>query len=263
MLLNLLNSVAIETWLWLAFAALLTGFLDAVVGGGGMVMLPTLFTVLPNTLPATLLGTNKLAGVFGTATAAYGYARKTEPPWRLVLIAAFAAFAASIFGAATVQYLAISHFKKFLPILLTALLLYTLWNKNLGLFAKKTVFTNKHIFIALFLGCILGFYDGVFGPGTGSLLVFLWVRWFSLDFLTASACAKMVNLACNLGALFWFVPSGQVLFGLAIWMALFTTTGAFFGARYALKKGDFFVRKVFIFVVILLIARTAYDAYGL
>ncbi len=260
-MLNLLNSVAVDVWFWLACVALLTGFVDAVVGGGGMIMLPTLFTTLPNVLPATLLGTNKLAGIFGTLTAAYGYAKRTSPPWRLVFIAAGAAFLASILGAASVQFLAVNQFKKFLPILLIALLLYTLWNKNLGLYPKKTLFARRHFIIAVVLGIILGFYDGLFGPGTGSLLVFLWVRWFSLDFLTASACAKVVNLACNLGALFWFVPSGQVLFGLALWMALFTITGAFFGARYALKKGDFFVRKVFIFIVILLILRTSYDAY--
>jgi uncharacterized protein len=260
-LLNLLNSVTVDVWLWLACVALLTGFVDAVVGGGGMIMVPTLFTTLPNFMPATLLGTNKFAGIFGTLTAAYGYAKKTEPPWRLVFVAAGAAFFASILGAASVQFIAVAQIKKFLPILLIALLLYTLWNKNLGLYAKKILFTQRHFVIAGLLGIVLGFYDGLFGPGTGSLLVFLWVRWFSLDFLTASACAKVVNLACNLGALFWFVPSGQVLFGLALWMALFTIFGAFLGARYALKKGDFFVRRVFIFIVVLLVLRTSYDAY--
>lgn len=261
MQMSLLTEATADIWIWLAFAAVLAGFVDAVVGGGGMVLVPTLFTTLPTVLPATLLGTNKLAGVFGTATAVYEYTKKVKVPWVLVLIAAFFAFISSIFGAASVGFLPAKIFRQGLPFVLIGLLAYTLWNKNLGLYSIKRNINNKTLLLAAVLGATLGFYDGVFGPGTGSLLVFLWVKWFSLDFLSASACAKVVNFACNLGALSWFVPSGNVIFALSVWMAVFNIAGAFVGTRFALKKGDFFVRKIFIFIITLLIVRTSYDAF--
>lgn len=250
-----------EIYLTLAFAALLSGFVDAVVGGGGMILLPTLFTTLPTTLPAVLLGTNKVAGFFGTAMAAFAYTRKIHPPWRLVIFSAAFAFIGAIFGAALAQQLPIQGFKQALPLILLCLLVYTLWNKNFGLLRSAIAFDTKAQIYAALFGLILGFYDGVFGPGTGSILVFLWVKWFGLDFLSASTSAKVVNFSCNLGALCWFVPKASVIVSLGLWMAVFTVMGAYFGARFTMKNGDVFIRKIFIFVVLCLILRTSYDAF--
>lgn len=251
----------LEIYLLLAFAALLTGFVDAVVGGGGMVLLPTLFTVLPTATPAVLLGTNKIAGIFGTATAVYAYTKKIKPPWRLVILSAVFAFFGAVLGAALVQHLPVQGFRKALPFVLLSLLIYTLWDKKLGLSQKGLELSIKTYALAALAGMILGFYDGVFGPGTGSILVFLWIKLFQLDFLTASTSAKIVNFACNLGALFWFVPHGSYILSLGLWMAVFTVIGAAIGARYSIKKGDTFIRKVFILVVVCLILRTTYDAF--
>ena len=253
--------IGYELYIILACAALITGFVDAVVGGGGMILLPSLFTMLPNTVPAVLLGTNKIAGLFGTTVAVYEYTRKITPPWQLVIIAAIFAFFSAILGAGSVQYLPVQGFRKALPFILLCLLIYTLGNKKLGLQKTRLVFNTRAKILAAVLGVSLGFYDGVFGPGTGSLLVFLWIKWFGLDFLSASCSAKIVNFACNLGALFWFVPHGSFILALGLWMAVFTMLGALLGARFTIKNGDVFIRKIFILIVVCLILRTSYDAF--
>lgn len=258
---DFISTIGLDAWVWLAIAAFLSGFIDAVVGGGGLVLVPSLFAAFPTALPATLLGTNKLAGVFGTATSAYQYSKRTAIPLLWVCIAAVAAFLAAILGAASVQYLPVHYFRKLLPLVLLGLLVYTLLNKNLGLTEKSPATQVQPQYWAILLGLLLGFYDGVFGPGTGSFLVFLWIRWFGLTFISASASAKFVNLACNLGALVWFVPAGHFIFKVSAWMVLFTMTGALLGARFALKNGNIFVRKVFVCVVVLLIVKSSYDAY--
>lgn len=259
--LEALEGIAPLVWAYLAFAALLAGFLDAVVGGGGMVLVPALFTALPRSSASMIFGTNKLAGVFGTALATKQYVQKISLPWGLVLSAACAAFFAAILGAKSVAYLPTEQFRKALPFVLLLLLLYTIYNQQLGLREVSPKELGASKIKAIVLGATLGFYDGVFGPGTGSFLVFAWVKFFGFEFLKASASAKVVNLLCNLGALVWFVGDRQVIVWLSLWMALFTLTGAWVGSRMAIKNGAVFIRKIFIVVVSLLILRTAYDAY--
>ncbi len=248
-----------SVWALIAFAAVLAGFIDSAVGGGGMILVPTLFTALPTALPATILGTNKISGLGGTAMASIQFARKIDIQWRLVLPCAIAAFLMAVFGAYSVSTIPIALFKKALPPLLVALLLYTLLSKKLG--QGKPLETTQNIVWAVLFGAACGFYDGVFGPGTGSFLVLLWVRVYSFDFLTGSAHAKIVNLGCNAGALCWFLPNVPVFIGLGLVMMVCNIAGAFIGARVTLKYGNAFVRQLLIVVVFLLICRTSYDAY--
>lgn len=248
-----------SVWVFIAFAAILAGFIDSAVGGGGMVLVPTLFTALPNALPATVLGTNKISGVGGTAMASLQFARKINIQWRLVLPSAAAALIMAVVGACLVSAIPVALFKKALPPLLLVLLVYTLFSKRLG---QVKVFNDQQpIIYGVLFGAFAGFYDGVFGPGTGSFLVLLWVRVYGFDFLNGSAHAKIVNLACNLGALLWFLPNVPVFVTMGLLMMACNMAGAYIGAKTTLRYGNAFVRTLLIVVVMLLICRTSYDAY--
>ncbi len=245
----------------LCCAAFVAGLIDAVVGGGGLVLVPTLFSVFPNTAPATLLGTNKVAGVMGTSAAAINFARKVAVRWSTVTPAAMAAFAFSFFGAYVVTHIPTELIRKALPFVLIAVALYTLKKKDFGTTHAPTLTGTREIVYAALIGGAVGFYDGVFGPGTGSFLVFLFVRVFSYDFLSASAVSKFVNIATNLAALCWFGYSGHVIWQLGLLMAVFNIAGSLVGTRLAMKHGSVFVRKLFLVVVGALILKSGYDAF--
>jgi uncharacterized membrane protein YfcA len=177
----------------------------------------------------------------------------------LVLPSALAALLAAMCGAYLVSYVPVSTFKKVLPPLLVLLLAYTLFSKKLG--QTKPFDSKQSIVWGVLFGASCGLYDGVFGPGTGSFLVLLWVRVYGFDFLNGSAHAKLVNLGCNTGALLWFLPNVPVFIGMGLMMMVCNILGAWAGAQTTLKYGNGFVRKLLILVVIALICRTSYDAY--
>ena len=245
----------------LGFAAFLAGLVDAVVGGGGLIQIPVLFAAFPATAPATLLGTSKLAGIFGTAAAAVNYARRVSVAWSTAAPAAMAAFCLSFVGAYTVTKIPPDFLRTLLPFVLVLVAVYTFWKKDFGsIHAPAHTGLREKIFAVMIGGCI-GFYDGFFGPGTGSFLVFLFVRFFGFDFLAASAVSKVVNVACNFAALLWFGYSGHLLWQLGLMMAVCQVGGSLVGTRLAIKHGSAFVRKLFLVVVSILIVKTSYDAW--
>lgn len=248
-------------YLILAIAAFAAGMIDAVVGGGGLIQLPALFSVFPNMPPATLLGTNKLSGVWGTAAAAAGFARKVQVRWSTAVPAALAAFALSFVGAFTVTHIPADFVRKLLPFVLVAIAIYTFRKKDFGSIHAPLHTGGKERIIAVLVGGGIGFYDGFFGPGTGSFLVFLFVRFFGFDFLGASAAAKVVNVACNTAALLWFGYSGHLLWQLGLMMAVCNVLGSLTGIRLAVRHGSGFVRKLFLVVVGVLICKTLYDGF--
>lgn len=248
-------------YLILAIAAFAAGMIDAVVGGGGLIQLPALFSVFPNTAPATLLGTNKLSGVWGTTAAAAGFARKVKVRWSTAVPAAFAAFALSFVGAFTVTHIPADFIRKLLPFILIAIAIYTFRKKDFGSIHAPLHTGGKERMLAILVGGSIGFYDGFFGPGTGSFLVFLFVRFFGFDFLGASAAAKVVNVACNMAALLWFGYSGYLLWQLGLMMAVCNVLGSLTGIRLAVRHGSGFVRKLFLIVVGILICKTLYDGF--
>ncbi|MDB5962455.1 MAG: hypothetical protein JWP59_3749, partial [Massilia sp.] len=180
----------------LAFAAFLAGLVDAVVGGGGLIQLPAVFSAFPREAPATLLGTSKLAGMFGTSAAAVNYARRVRVPWSAAAPAALAAFGLSFAGAWTVTRVPGDFFRLLLPVILVAVAVYTFKKKDFGAAHAPRHSGHTERWVALAMGAGIGFYDGFFGPGTGSFLMFMYVRLFGFDFLSASAAAKVVNVAC-------------------------------------------------------------------
>ena len=244
----------------LGCAAFLAGLVDAVVGGGGLIQIPVMFSIFPKEVPATLLGTSKLAGIFGTGAAAVNYTRRIRVAWSAAAPAAIAAFALSFAGAYTVTHVPADFVRTLLPFVLLAVAIYTFSKKDLGSIHAPLHSGNTERLVAVGMGCCIGFYDGFFGPGTGSFLLFLFVRFFGFDFLSASAAAKVVNVACNFSALMWFGYSGHLLFQLGLLMALCQIAGSLVGTRLAIKHGSVFVRKLFLVVVSLLIVKTGYDA---
>jgi uncharacterized membrane protein YfcA len=248
-------------WLILIAGGFSAGLIDSIVGGGGLIQVPLLFTSLPKELPATLFGTNKLSSVFGTTYAAWRYAKRVEMPWRTTLPAALAAFTGSFLGAMTLAWLPRELLRPLILGLLIGVAIYTYQGKAFGSAHQPRYTGNAELTFALLAGGIIGFYDGFFGPGTGSFLIFLFIRFFGFDFLHASAAAKVVNVATNLAALCYFVPHGYLLPVLAVSMAASNTLGSFVGTHLALRHGNGFVRIIFLSVASALILKFAYDTF--
>ena len=239
----------------------LAGFVDAVVGGGGLILVPALFATYPTAHPATLLGTNKSASVWGTLFAAWQYNQRVQLAWRALLAASLLAFLGSWAGAYLLTMVSPHYLRQALPALLVGLLAYTLWNKQLGQHHEPRFSSRKQAFFMAGIGGVIGFYDGFFGPGTGSFLVFLLVKLLGFDFLQASAHSKVMNLFSNLAAMILLASQGHVWWEVGIPLALANVAGSLLGSRMALRHGTVFVRWLFLLVVSALAIKTAHDAW--
>ena len=245
----------------LAVAAFFAGFIDSVVGGGGLVQVPVLFFVFPAELPATLFGSNKIASACGTANAAWRYARRIKMPWRTVLPAVGAALVCAYLGAMAVVWLPREIVRPAILLLLIGAAAYTFQRKDFGAIHQPRLTGAKEWAWAAGVGGAIGFYEGFFGPGAGSFLIFLFIRIFGFDFLHASSASKLVNLAGNLAALGYFAPRGFFLPLAALIMAIANIAGSLAGTQLALRHGSGFVRQVFLAVVTALIAKFAWDTF--
>jgi len=239
----------------------LAGFVDAVVGGGGLILVPALFATYPTAHPATLLGTNKSASVWGTLFAAWQYNQRVQLAWQALLAASLLAFLGSWAGAYLLTMVSPHYLRQALPALLVGLLAYTLWNKQLGQHHEPRFSSRKQAFFMAGIGGVIGFYDGFFGPGTGSFLVFLLVKLLGFDFLQASAHSKVMNLFSNLAAVVLLASQGHVWWEVGIPLALANVAGSLLGSRMALRHGTGFVRWLFMLVVSALAIKTAHDAW--
>ena len=253
--LNLVEMRAVD-YVVVTCAALAAGAIDSIAGGGGLIQVPTLATTFPSESPSTLFGTNKFASVWGTAAAAIRYGKRiTLAPSAALAPMAFA-FVGSFLGAAASSRVPSRPFQVALPFILVGLLAYTLRHRNLGLDSGLGTTGDRLGRSALIIAAGVGFYDGLFGPGTGSFFVFGLVRISRLDFLQASAIAKRLNVATNIAALLFFVPTGRVLWLAALPMAVANVVGSMIGSTLALRRGARFVRAVFLTVVVVLLYRT-------
>lgn len=249
----------LDQLLLLCLAAFAAGSLDAIVGGGGLVQLPALLLVLPSTPVVTLLGTNKLSSIVGTLSAAVTYCRRVHVDRGTAVRMAGAAFLGSAVGAYFATVLESSVLRPVVLLALVGVFAYTLRRPSLGEVEALRLTPRRQATLALTGGFGIGAYDGLVGPGTGSFLVFLLVGAAGLSFLHASATAKVVNTATNLAALLLFAAGGHVMWALGLSMALCNLLGSQIGARLALRHGSAWVRKVFLVVVGVLIARLAYE----
>ena len=251
--------MSITTAIFLALAAGFAGFVDAMVGGGGLIQLPALLIGISNKPIPMILGTNKIPSIFGTSTAGFAYLKKVRPDFRLTGAMAIPAFIGSIFGARVAASFPKELFRPIIVFLLIAVAIY-IWRKpELGMFEKLRFTHRKRLMAVGSLGLSIGFYDGVFGPGTGTFLVFLLVGVIGYEFLKASATAKLVNIFTNFGAIISFQLTGHIWWRLGLLLAIANVTGAIVGARLAIRGGSPLVRKVFLIVTTLLIAKVGYD----
>ena len=240
--------------------AFLAGMMDAAVGGGGLLQIPSLFSLMPaNTPIATIMGTNKFASVCGTLTSGWQYVRKIPVPWKMLLPAAVLAFLTSFGGSMLVSYIPVQWFKPFILLVLVVMAVYTFCKKDFGQNQRSSALSKNEWYVGLACGALIGFYDGLIGPGTVSFLTFMFIRLFAFDFLTAVASSKIINITTNLAALSFFVPHGYIFWAWAIPLAAANLCGGFTGTRIALKGGTQFLRYGFMVLLVILIGKFAWD----
>lgn len=244
-----------------AIASFFAGGVDAIVGGGGLILLPALFAIFPGAPPATVLGLNKGTSIWGTASATWQYTRRVQLRWYPLLAGAALALLGSFAGAWTVTQVSSDFLKKILPGVLLLVFIYTLARKDMGQTHAPRMEGRYEVLAVGLLGAVIGFYDGFFGPGTGSFFVFLLVRWLGYDFMHASASAKLLNTASNFAALSLFAWKGHVWWHVVAVTAVANVAGSLIGARLAMKHGSGFVRVFFMLVVGALLLKTASSAY--
>ena len=253
--------MSIEIALFLAIASGFAGFVDAMAGGGGLIQLPALIVGLPNKELPLILGTNKVPSIFGTAAAARNYFKNIKPDIPLTLSMMGPAFIGSMGGASLAAAVPKDFFKPFIVFLLVAVAIYTWVKPELGMNENLKYTHKKRLAIVALIGLLIGFYDGIFGPGTGTFLVFFLVSGIGYAFLKASGTAKLVNISTNAGAILSFQLTGHIWWQLGLLLAFANVTGAIIGSRLAIKGGSPLVRKVFLAVTFLLIARVAWDTF--
>jgi len=253
--------MSVEVLIFLAIASGFAGFVDAMAGGGGLIQLPALIIGLPNKELPLILGTNKVPSIFGTSAAARNYFKNLKPDIPLTITMMVPAFIGSMAGAAFAASVPKEFFKPFIVLLLTSVAIYTWRKPDLGM-SENLKFTNqKRLFLVSLIGLLIGFYDGIFGPGTGTFLVFFLVSGIGYAFLKASGTAKLVNIATNAGAILSFQITGHIWWQLGLLLAIANVSGAILGSRLAIKGGSPLVRKVFLAVTFLLITRVAWDTF--
>ena len=251
-----------ETLALLVLAASFAGFVDAVVGGGGLVQLPALLIGLPTASPVQVLATNKLASICGTSVSSVTYYRRVGPDPRTFLPLMLLAFTGSALGALVASRLPRSAFDPIVLVVLVLVGAYVLLRPAIGETTDLRFTGHRHTTVAALVGFAVGFYDGALGPGTGSFFVFLLVGLSGYSFLEASAKARMANWATNLAALCVFVPQGAVLWHVGLVMGAANLVGGYLGARTAVARGAGFVRVFFIAVVSAFVVRIGGDVLG-
>jgi uncharacterized membrane protein YfcA len=241
----------------LFFGGLLAGFVDSIAGGGGLISLPVLLSVgLP---PSLALGTNKFQGSFGTLSASYNYIRKGKADLRKSWVGIAFTLTGAVLGAGLIQHLDPSFLKNIIPIMLVVVFVYTLLNKQLGFKRQNAVMSQKGFFILFGLG--LGFYDGFFGPGTGSFWTAALLVLLGYDMTQAAGTTRIMNFTSNIVALCVFILGDNVLYRAGICMAAGQIIGARIGSGLAIQKGARFIRPLFLTVVFLTIVRLGYIYY--
>jgi uncharacterized membrane protein YfcA len=257
-----MSDPSLTVLLLLAVAALAAGFVDAVVGGGGLIQLPALLIGLPGATPVQVLATNKTASICGTSAAATTYYRRVRPDPRTFGPLMLCALIGSFTGALVASQIPRDAFEPIVLVVLVVLGAYVVLQPDLGEQTLLRFAGHRHLAAAMGVGAVIGFYDGALGPGTGSFLVFALVGLLGYDFLEASAKARLANWATNLGALLLFVPTGAVLWKVGLVMGACNLLGGYLGARTAVEKGSAFVRAFFLVVVCAFIVRIGGDVFG-
>ena len=251
--------LTLYTLIFLAMAAFAAGLIDAIAGGGGLIQLPALMIGLAKSETVVILGTNKVPSIFGTSASALMYRRNIKTDSKLLITMVVPAFLGSMGGASLASRIPSEVLKPIVVSLLIAVLVYTWKRPQLGQIESLRQSEPLRLKIAAFAAVIIGFYDGLIGPGAGSFLVLTLVAILGYAFLSASAIAKVVNVATNLGAIIIFGANGEIIWKIGLTLAFANVAGALIGAHLALKGGSSLVRKVFMGVTLALIIKVAID----
>jgi uncharacterized protein len=245
----------------LCVASFVAGFVDAIVGGGGLIQTPVALIALPNLSVASIIGTLKIPGFSGTSIATIQYLKKVKVDWKLFGVMAVVSFVFAFIGSSLLNVMQNDFMKPVLFVILVLLLIYTYLKKDFGQFQINALSTKRKYTYAVIICVFIGFYDGFIGPGTGSLLIMAFIAILGFDFLQASANAKLVNLATNVGSISLFVLKGKIVWAIALPMAVCNATGAFIGARLAISRGNGFIRVFFLVIVAITLVRFGYDVF--
>jgi uncharacterized membrane protein YfcA len=240
--------------------AFLAGFIDAVVGGGGLIQLPAMMIALPHLPLQLILGTNKVAAVCGTLCAVWRYQKSLQLDLRPYIPAIAAAFIGSFVGAVATSYISPQFMKPLVLWLLIAVWIFFLIKPNFGSAQARVVAPQRIIIFASLLGLLVGFYDGFFGPGTGTWFIVGGISLLGLNFLQASALAKILNVATNVAAIVSFARIGAIDWKIAILLGIANVAGSLLGARLAIRKGSKFVRVFFLIIVGCMIIKLAFGS---
>jgi uncharacterized membrane protein YfcA len=246
----------------MGLAAVCAGWVDAVVGGGGLIQIPALLLGFPHVAPVQILATNKASSICGTSVSAGTYYRRVKPDLKTAIPLAVLAFAGSLIGASLVSHISSAAFNPIILVVLVAVGTYTLFRPTLGALTDLRFSGHRHLLAATVIGFLIGIYDGALGPGTGSFLVVALVGLLGYAFLQASAKAKIANVATNLAALVIFIPQAAVMWKVALLMGLGNLAGGYIGARTALAQGARFIRIVLVVVLGAFIVKIGLDVLG-
>ena len=245
----------------LFLAIFFAGFVDAIAGGGGLIQTPALLLALPDNNPVSVVGTSKLAAFFGTATAAIKYRTSIKTDPRVLLAMVIPAFAGASLGALLASQISAQSFKSAIFIMMIAIFIYTFIKPDLGKIHVDKHSKNKLMYIGAAAAFVIGFYDGLIGPGTGTMLMIFLVAIMGFAFIGASAIAKVVNATTNLASIIVVGLNIGILWKLGLALGVANLAGGYLGSHIALKKGSGFIRTFYLIVTALLIARLGYSLY--
>ena len=245
----------------LCIAAFFAGFVDAIVGGGGLIQTPASLIILGGHPVASVIATVKIPSFSGTLFAAQQYIKKVRINWSLIALTCAVAFFASYAGSHLLLHVSNGFMKPVLLVVLTLVAIYTFRKKDFGQQVSTSIPADQLFWRSALISALVGFYDGFIGPGTGSFFILAFIAFLRLDFLQASAHAKLANLATNLGSITLFIINGKILWAFAIPMAISNALGGIIGARLAIAKGNRFIRVFFLIVVVGTLIRFSYDVF--
>lgn len=245
----------------LCVAGFAAGFVDAIVGGGGLIQLPAALVILPSFPVVNVIASLKIPSFSGTAFAAWRYSQRVNISWKLVSVICTVAFFSSFAGSELLTVVSNQFMKPVLLVMLALVAVYTFWKKGLGQHEEKDHSSLKQMWIGGIISLVIGFYDGFIGPGSGSFLILAFIATLGFDFLHASAHAKLVNVATNIASITLFLFHGDITWLIALPMAAANTFGSILGANLAIAKGNKFIRTFFLIVVVAILLRFAYDVF--
>jgi len=249
----------LEVLFFLCIVAFCAGFVDAIAGGGGLIQTPMGLALLPQIPVASVIGTLKIPAFSGTSLAVIQYLKKTVINWKFFAVLALVSFGSAFLGSYVLTVVDNGFMKPLLLIILLVLWIFTYLRKGFSRWKEEEVPVRKRWIYGVAIAAGVGFYDGFIGPATGTFFIMGFIFLVGLDFFYASAYAKMINLATNFGSICLFLIKGQIIWKIALPMAVCNGLGGYCGAKLAILKGQQWVRYVFLGIMFIAICRFGYE----